>query len=123
MGRHSLNSANQWFDVFASNKISLNTWTHVVITWDHDKGSVLIYIDGKNVGTKTISPRETSFYLPTGKPYQIGNDDHPSDHQFDGSVMDLYVFGTALSQDEIGRLRGKCVITRDGLGRPRYKFG
>ena len=78
----------------------------MVITWDHDKGSVLIYIDGENVGDQTISPKETSFYLPTGKPYQIGNDGHPSDHQFYGSVMDLYVFGTALSQDEISRLRG-----------------
>ena len=105
MGRHSLNSANEWFSVFSSEKVSLNTWTHVVITWDQDKGSVLIFIDGKTLGKQTISPRETSFYLPTGKPYQIGNDGHP-DHQFYGSVMDLYVFGTALSQDEISRLRG-----------------
>ena len=78
----------------------------MVITWDQDEGSVLIYCDGRNVGNKTISPRETSFYVPTGKPYQIGNDGHWLDRQFYGSVMDLYVFGTVLWPDEISRLRG-----------------
>ena len=92
LGRHSTNSAYIWLGVYATKKVSLQTWTHVVITWDHEKGSVLIYIDGEKVGMKTISPRETSFYQPTGKPYQIGNDGHPQDHQFYGSVMDLCVW-------------------------------
>ena len=78
----------------------------MVVTWDQDKGSVLIYCDGKIVGNKKISPRETSFYLPTGKPYQIGKDGHWHNRQFYGSVMDLYVFGTVLWPDEISRLRG-----------------
>ena len=35
----------------------------------------------------------------------VGNDQQ--DHQFQGSVMDLLVFGTALSLDEINKLRGE----------------
>ena len=111
IGRYSNNSGNPILGVSATRKVSLNTWTHVVVTWNHATGSVVIYIDGEKVGTKTIPPKETSFHPPTGKSYQIGNDGHPSDHQFYGSVMDLYVFGTALSPDEIIRLRGWCVIT------------
>ena len=110
IGRHSSNRAYTWLSISASKKVSLNAWTHVVITWDHEKGSVVIYLDGKKVGSETISPMETSFNPPTGKLYQIGNDGHPDDHQFYGSVMDLYVFGTALSTGEISRLRGWCVI-------------
>ena len=81
----------------------------MAVTWDHATGNSTIYVNGKNVGYRTYPPREVSFYPPTEKPYKIGNDGHRDDHQFHGSVMDLYVFGTALSLDQINKLRGSCL--------------
>ena len=82
----------------------------MAVTWNHVNGSSLLYIDGKREGYRTYQPGETVFYKPSGRPYKIGNDDHWDDHQFYGSVMDLYVFGTALSVNEINKLRGWCGI-------------
>ena len=82
----------------------------MAVTWDHTTGNSTIYVNGENVGFRTDPPREVFFYQPTGKPYKIGNDGHWDDHQFHGSVMDLYVFGTALSLDQINKLRGWCLI-------------
>ena len=62
-------------------------------------GNVYLYANGIIVGTK--------FYTLTANRYKIANDGHWRDHQFYGSVMDLYVFGTALSGDEIAKVRGR----------------
>ncbi len=78
----------------------------MAVTWDDMTGKVFIYADGKEIGYRSHTPGAT-FYQVTGEWYQIGNDGHRENHQFFGSVMDLYVFGTALSLDEINRLRGK----------------
>ena len=69
-------------------------------------GNVYLYTNGTIVGSRSFTPG-TKFYTLTGKPYKIANDGHPKDYQFYGSVMDLYVFGTALSRDEIAKVRGR----------------
>lgn len=88
-----------------STTVSLSAWTHVVVAWHHVTRTVLIYANGKVVGNKNYSAGET-FNGPTGKPYIIGNDVHGHNHQFNGSVMDLYVFESALSLQESNLLRG-----------------
>ena len=108
--RHSTHGSYKWYYLESSVKVSLNIWTHVAVTWDNGTGNSTIYVNGKNVRYRTYPPREISFYPPTGKPYKIGNDGHWNDQQFHGSVMDLYVFGTALSLDQINKLRGWCLI-------------
>lgn len=85
-------------------------WTHVVVTWRHVPRTVFIYANGKEIDKKTYSPGD-AFQGPTGKPYMIGNDGHRDNHQFYGSVMDLYVFGDAFLPDEINMLRGVQLIT------------
>ena len=90
--------------------VSLRDWTHVVVTWYHTTRIVLIYANGKEIGRRTYCPREV-FYGPTGKPYMIGNDGLKGNHQFHGSVMDLYVFDKALSLDEINMLRGERLMS------------
>ena len=107
--RHSYGNAEWW--TLGSNELSLSNWTHIAVTWDHVTGTVLIYADGKEVARRQYTPSDYSFYIPTGKPYKVGNDGHWDNHQFHGSVMDLYVFGTALSLDEINKLRGKRFTT------------
>ena len=69
-------------------------------------GYVYLYTNGTIVGSGSFTPG-TKFYTLTGNPYKIANDGHRNDQQFYGSVMDLYVFGTALSRDEIAKVRGR----------------
>ena len=76
----------------------------MAVTWDHVIGAVYIYADGKEIAYRSYKP-EVTFYGPTGKLYQIG--DTKENHQFHGSMMDLYVFGTALTRDQINKLRGE----------------
>ena len=109
-GRHSTDDSYRWYYFEGGVKVSSNIWTHVAVTWDHATGNSTIYVNGKNVGNRTFPSRDIFFYPPTGKPYKIGNDGHWTDGQFHGSVMDLYVFGTALSLDQINKLRGWCLI-------------
>ena len=98
----------------------------MAVTWNYITGAVLIYADGKEIGRRIYTPVE-EFYGPTGNQSAIGNDGHTDSHQFYGSVMDLYVFGWALSSVEISALRGKrlpdtlrknvCVCGESGWGR------
>ena len=106
--RHQHGSEVWWF--LESTKVSLNKWTHVAVTWDHVRGAVFIYANGQEIGNGSYIPG-TSFFQPTGKLYQIGNDGHTDDHQFHGSVMDLYVFSKALTLDQINKLRGELYTT------------
>ena len=101
--RHSQSGVIWWNLV--STVLSLSVWTHVAVTWNQVTRTVLIYADGR-VSHNNYSLGKP-FYTSTGRPYQIGNDGHWENHQFYGSVMDLYVFGTALSLDEIDKLRGE----------------
>ena len=105
-GRHSTDYDYKWYSVQSSVKVSSNIWTHVAVTWDYRTGISTIFVDGKNEANRTYPPRKIYFYPPTGKPYKIANAGHSNDKQFYGSVIDLYVFGTALSLDQINKLRG-----------------
>ena len=78
----------------------------MVVTWQHVTRALLIYADSKLIGQGSYSASNDGFYGPTGQQYKIGKDGHSQNHQFNGSVMDLYVFGKALSLDEVNRLRG-----------------
>jgi len=106
--RHKQNDANEEWWSLKSSEIPLISWTHVVVTWQHLTGQVTIYADGNKIAYRTYSPDGT-FFSPSGFPYLIGHgiDWKGHDHQFQGSVTDLYVFGTSLSLDEINRLRGE----------------
>lgn len=105
--RHTTGS-EEWFSL-QSNNVSLRAWTHVVVTWHNDTGTVLIYADGKEIGRTRYALGET-FYGPTSEPYKIGNDGVSDNHQFHGSVMDLYVFDQALSPYEVATLRGTNIL-------------
>ena len=103
--RHKNDSNEEWW-VLGSTDVTLSTWTHVAVTWDHLTGFVFIYADGKMIGHKSDTPGDR-FFEPTWRRYQVGNDGYWQNHQFYGSVIDLYVFGTALSLDEVNNLRGE----------------
>ena len=88
-----------------SANITMDRWVHVAVTWDHVTGFVKIYADSEVKGERLHHPEDV-FSQPTGWRYLIGKDGDWSNHQFYGSMMDLYVFGTALSLEEINQLIG-----------------
>ena len=87
----------------------------MAVTWDHVREDVFLFVNGQQVGYRSYV-RGASFFQPTGTLYEIGNDGHTDDHQFHGSVMDLYVFGTALTLDQINKLRGELNATTHSCG-------
>ena len=90
--------------VVSSTKVSLDTWTHLTLTLDHVKGVSLIYADGVEVGHQEgVSGIHAN---PSNTRYKIGSG---GNYQFNGSVMDLYVFGAVVSPNEVNKLRGWCV--------------
>ena len=98
------------FKLTGLSKVSLNSWTHLVVTLHHVKGTLAMYMDGNIIGHTTFSPKEMlSVYDPSRRRYMIGLDWRYRSRQFNGLVMDLYVFGTALSPKEINRLRGSLL--------------
>ena len=101
--RHSKGEEKWWS--LESSAIPLNTWIHVAVDWQHDEGTVRIYVDGQQVAYKVITPKK--FHKPTGNAYRIGMDGN--DQQFYGSVMELYVFGTTLTEKKLEQLRGQCI--------------
>ena len=98
--------------LLVSTHLSLYTWTHVAVTWNHVTGNVYLYANGIIVGRGSFTPG-TKFEKGTDHPYWIAGEtiyedfEVVQDLQFYGSVMDLYVFGTALSRDEIAKVRGR----------------
>ena len=108
--RHSCsNVGEEWWSLQSTN-VSLSNWTHLAVTWNHLTRAVLIYINGKIVGTKSYPPGKT-FYGPSGKPYTIGNAGHEDAYQFNGSVVLLSVLNWASSVDDVDELRGLRFIT------------
>ena len=101
--RHSHDENEEWWSL-ASSEIPLNKWIHLVVTWNKEACKVFIYADGVEIAYRTFSS-SAKFYSSSGHLYVVGNDQQ--DHQFQGSVMDLFVFGTALSLAEINKLRGE----------------
>ena len=98
-----------WWILLSGTLIPLNKWIHVAVTWKQNEGLAQFYMDAVEVGNKSFSPSDT-FYEPTGRQYQIGNDGHSDDGQFYGAIMDLYVLDVALSRDELNHLRGGYVL-------------
>ena len=99
--RRTIPSATPFY-LASFNDVSLSSWTHLVVTWHHVTGALSMYADGKTIGHTTYPPNEEVILEPSGEPYKIGSFSS-------GSAMDLYVFGTALSPNEINRLRGSLL--------------
>ena len=104
---HRNKKTNQQWWLLTSSTLPFIDWTHIVITWQHVTGEVCILADGKVVAKTTYTVE--AFNPPSGEKYRISNDEGDF-REFRGSVMDLYVFDKALSQDEINKLRGKSYV-------------
>ncbi|MDX1948441.1 MAG: LamG-like jellyroll fold domain-containing protein [Pirellulaceae bacterium] len=100
------NFPNDSSNVIVSNtRVPLNTWTHVVITWNFGGGvdpEAHIYINGQEDGylLNTLPEQWTSPAGNTGD-WVFGDDAaaSPLPRSFDGQMADIAVFGNALTPE------------------------
>jgi len=92
-----LADASSYISVIDSNTFTLNTWTHVVATWD--SSNAYLYKNGSSVGSSTNGKTMTS----TGKTFYIGfNGDHSA--PFSGNIDEVGVWNRKLTSSEITEL-------------------
>ena len=100
--RHSTD--HLWYKVISSTTAKVGKWHHVAVTWDQSLGGARMFIDATQVGFNTFNT-SISWYPPRAT-YEIGDDGHSSEHQFVGSIMDLYIIDGALNTTELKTLKG-----------------
>lgn len=82
-------------------KIPLNTWSHVVASWQED-GVHKLYVNGKMVAqtTQTVAPASGDRH----KKKEVGAETNGASRQFQGKISDVRIYTTALSDDDIKEL-------------------
>jgi hypothetical protein len=68
---------------------------------------VKLYIDANEVAVKLFDTNKK--WHPPRDTYEIGTDGHSDEHQFLGSVMDLYIIEGVMNSEQLNNLRGKCI--------------
>lgn len=85
------------------NNITLNTWTHICYTWDGT--NMKLYINGINDSNFTYKNGNTH---STGHLLNIGGDIYNNNtggsKYFNGSISDVRIYATILSEDDIKEL-------------------
>ncbi len=93
------------------NVITLNTWQHVLVTWDKSTTATnaKIYVDGTEVPSYLTATDGVGTFTDTWDLY-IGNIDTPV-RTFDGIIDDVRVYDRVLGADEITNLAngGGCL--------------
>ncbi|MEV7151660.1 LamG-like jellyroll fold domain-containing protein [Streptomyces sp. NPDC093084] len=98
-------SPTAFYDAKASAAPTLNTWTHLVGTFDSATGALKLYVNGALAGSATDTTPWTG-----GGPLSIGGTKLAGGTTSDvvaGSVTDAQVYQRALSASEISALYGK----------------
>ena len=99
-GRISLGSrAKLWKMKTAHERIPLDKWVHTAATWDGY--NITLYVDGQEMYGKSFDSPATKDSSYESANAFIGGHQYYEEYQFNGSIMDLFVFGTVLSRDNI----------------------
>ncbi len=113
---HSL--PGNYLEISTTDKVRLNTWTHVAATYDGSLSAkgLRIYVDGQPVKTiidfdrlnRTTAPiTNDSYKQPLARPIRLavsGRHYKGETGIFEGAIDEVYVFGDQLSALEMGQL-------------------
>jgi hypothetical protein len=80
-------------------------WHHVVVTFDQDNTTHLLYLDGEVVAENT-NARYTPSNLGNTTQNWLGRSQYPVDAYFSGSLDDFRIYDTALTKREIQTVMG-----------------
>ncbi len=84
--------------IIDGSSISANTWTHVAVTVSASNKKATMYINGKKVGTTTLTAYPNSY---SGNKNYLGRSQFDADPYFKGYMDNVYIFDYALSDSEV----------------------
>ena len=90
--------------------LPVGQWNHVAAVFDGDNDVLSLYKNGQQAASTSLSPGDV--VDPTNKPLYIGtkNQNAGSHDSFDGLMDEFYIFGRALTSDEIVELMNDDTI-------------
>ena len=99
--------------------VSLNTWTHLVGTFDATTGTIRLYVNGRPAGTGTTTAAWNSVGR-TGSALVIGASDRAGTlaSRFNGSIADARVYQQTLTPDQVAWLYQNSAFTPKGASGP-----
>ncbi|QDU28464.1 Pentaxin family protein [Anatilimnocola aggregata] len=96
--------------VVSGSQLSLNQWTHVVITWNAADQSARIFLNGVE-DTPLLNNLPTQWTAAAGNTgdWVFGGDAaaNPTNRYFSGSMSDVAIYGSALAQNQVSDIFNK----------------
>ena len=89
------------FEINPGPVIEANKWVHFAGTYDSDSGDIKTYIDGKETHSGKGNGKMSAEW---GVSAGIGQ--HKNARWYEGLLDEYYLFGRALSEDEINQVKG-----------------
>src|SRR6056300_230545 len=112
-------------DLLTNYSFSTGQWYHIVLTYDSSTSGMVLYVDGTQIATGTITLNITS------SAFRIGRRPGYNNNYVDGKIEQFRVFNKALSSSEVTTLYGEpsnpssastTDIFDDGSGVALYNF-
>ena len=96
--RASIQFASTTITVDSSNTINNNEWRHIETTFDRD-GNLVIYVDGKNRGSVSISSL-SSADISSASAFYVATDINEENY-FNGSLDDIRIYNYLRTEDQV----------------------
>jgi hypothetical protein len=115
-GRPAMHLVHRWdadgLKVIAKEAISLNTWHHVVMTYDgsHKAAGIKLFVDGKEAELEATNDKLSgSATIKTDKPFHVGR--RSASAPFYGKLDDIRLYGVKLFPEDVAHLAAGQEIT------------
>lgn len=114
---------NREQSLVSDSDIELGEWTHVTIRYKQatgsDKTSQWIFINGVEDSSTDIKHKVAT----NSSPFQVGQDQGINERFFNGSIDEVRVFNTALTDSQIAELAKERHFCDDVVADPGFRYG